>query len=315
MKIIDKYKKLGAPVKASIWFLVCSVLQKGIALLTTPIFTRIMTDQAYGQFTVYNSWYNILFAIATLNFAAGVFSRGLIKNEEDQDTYTSSMVGLSTLCVAIVFIVYLIFHKAVDQFFELSTFLMVLMFIEIWTNSVFQFWSNRERVNYKYLRLIVVTLLYVTICPILSIVFIINAKLELQLHARVLAICIVCLLLFGLLFVEIVIKGRKLYNREYWLHALKFNIPLLPHYLSQILLNQSDKLMISKMCSMEEAAYYSVVYSIAMILLIVNSSISGTMNPWIYKTIKTGEYNRIANVSYIVLFLIAISEGSHHGLL
>ena len=76
MKLLDKYRQISEPVKASVWFLFCSVLQKGIAMLTTPIFTRIMTDAAYGRFTVYNSWYNIFFAIVTLNLAAGVSYEG-----------------------------------------------------------------------------------------------------------------------------------------------------------------------------------------------------------------------------------------------
>ena len=64
--------------------------------------------------------------------------------------------------------------------------------------------------------------------------------------------------------------------------------------------------MIGKMCGTKEAAFYSVAYSIAMVLLIVNTSISGTLNPWIYKTIKAGEHHKIGKVSYIILSLIAV---------
>ena len=92
MKLLENYKEISPPVKASFWFLLCSFLQKGIAMLTTPIFTRIMSEEAYGQFTVYNSWYNIFFAIVSLNFAAGVFTRGLVKNDTDQDAFSSSFI-------------------------------------------------------------------------------------------------------------------------------------------------------------------------------------------------------------------------------
>lgn len=306
MKLLEKYKKISSPVKASFWFLLCSFLQKGIAMLTTPIFTRIMTEEAYGQFTVYNSWYNIFFAIVSLNFAAGVFTRGLVKNDTDQDTYSSSLVGLSTVCVAVGFLIYMLFANVVNSFTELSTFLMVLMFVEIWSCTVYQFWSNKERVNYKYARLVIVTLIYVILRPILSIIFILFFDPSRQVESRALATSIVCLFLFAILFVEIIVKGKKFFHKQYWLHALKFNIPLLPHYLSQILLNQSDKIMIGKMCSATEAAYYSVAYSIAMVLLIINTSITGTLNPWIYKTIKEGQYHRIGKVSYGILVVIAI---------
>jgi len=306
MKLLEKYKQISSPIKASFWFLLCSFLQKGIAILTTPIFTRIMTEEAYGQFTVYNSWYNIFFAIVTLNFAAGVFTRGLVKNEADQDTYSSSLVGLSTVCIAIGFLVYIPFAKSINSFTELSTFLMVMMFVEIWSCTIFQFWSNKERVNYKYIRLVIVTLVYVTLRPILSIIFILSFESNFQVEARALATSIICLILFSILFVELIIKGKSFFNKRYWIHALKFNLPLLPHYLSQIILNQSDKIMIGKMCGATEAAYYSVAYSVATVLLIINTSITGTLNPWIYKEIKSEQYHKIGKISYSILTGIAI---------
>lgn len=308
MKLLEKYKNINSPLKASFWFLLCSFLQKGIAMLTTPIFTRIMTEEAYGQFTVYNSWYNIFFAVVSLNFAAGVFTRGLVKNDTDQDAYSSSLVGLSTVCIAIGFLIYILFSDLINSFTELSTFLMVMMFIEIWGCTIYQFWSNKERVNYKYVRLVIVTLIYVTLRPILSIIFILTFGTGYQVESRALATSAVCLFLFAILFVEIVVKGKKFFHKQYWLHALKFNLPLLPHYLSQIILNQSDKIMIGKMCGTTEAAYYSVAYSIAMVLLIINTSITGTLNPWIYKKIKVEQYHRIGKVSYSILFLIAVSN-------
>ena len=49
-KLLDKYKKIPAPVKAGLWFFICTVLQKGIVFLTVPIFTRLLTTEQYGLF-------------------------------------------------------------------------------------------------------------------------------------------------------------------------------------------------------------------------------------------------------------------------
>lgn len=307
-KLLEKYKYLSSPVKASLWFLVCSFLQKGIAMITTPIFTRIMTEEAYGKFSVYNSWYNIIFVFATLELAAGVYTRGLVKNEEDQEAYSSSLMGLSTVCISICFAIYLIFKNQINSMVDLSTFLMVLMFVEIWANAVFQFWSNKERANFKYKKLVLLTLVYVILRPALSVVFIMNAQSENQVEARILATVIVCVALFGFLYFSMMRKGKRFFDKKYWIYALKFNIPLVPHYLSQILLGQSNKIMIDKLCGSEYAAFYSVAHSLAMVLLVLNSSISGTMNPWIYKTIKAKEYHKIGKASYSVLFLVAAAN-------
>ena len=41
-KLKNKYQELPVQGKATLWFLLCSVLQKGISVLTTPFFTRLM---------------------------------------------------------------------------------------------------------------------------------------------------------------------------------------------------------------------------------------------------------------------------------
>lgn len=305
-KLKKYYCDLHEPVKASLWFLICGFLQKGISMLTTPIFTRIMTDAEYGRFSVYNSWLSILQIIVSLNLAAGVYTRGLVKNEEDQDRFSSSMLGLSTTCILIWSVVYFLFRNAINQWLELNTVLMVAMLLEIWSHAAYQFWSNRERVNYKYKKLVVLTLIYVILRPLLGVLCVLQVDTQHQVEARVLTTVLVNLILFTVLYIAISKKGKQFYNKEYWLYALKFNIPLLPHYLSQMVLNQSDRLMINSICGPTETAYYSVAYTLAMVLLILNNSVSGTMNPWIYKAIKNNETHKIGKVSYGVLGLIAL---------
>lgn len=304
--IISRYKTLQAPVKASLWFLICGFLQKGISMLTTPIFTRIMTDAEYGRFSVYNSWLGIVQIIVSLNLAAGVYTRGLVKNELDQDRFSSSMLGLSTTCILVWSLVYVLLHREINRLLGMPTILMVAMLIETWAHAAYQFWSNRERVHYRYKKLVALTMAYVLLRPLLSVLFVLQAQTQNQMEARVFATVGVNVVLFSGLYFSISRKGKRFFDKQYWGYALKFNIPLLPHYLSQIVLNQSDRLMINRICGPEKAAYYSVAYTIAMVLQIFNNSVSATMNPWIYKSIKKGELDKIGRVSYAVLLLIGL---------
>ena len=105
---MQKYKKVSAPVKASIWFTVCNAIQKGISLLSTPIFTRLLTPEQYGTYTVYQSWYQIISIFATLNLFYGVFNNGMTKFPNDKRTFTSSMQGLSTT-LTVCFFVYILY--------------------------------------------------------------------------------------------------------------------------------------------------------------------------------------------------------------
>lgn len=305
---VKKYHNLASPVKASLWFLVCGFLQKGISMLTTPLFTRVMTEAEYGRYSAYSSWLSIIQIIVSLNLAAGVYTRGLVKNEQDQDRFSSSMLGLSTTCILIWTVIYFCLHNFINQLLNLSTVLMVAMLVEIWASAAYQFWSNRERVNYRYKKLVALTLVYVSIRPLLGVAAIFHADVHHQVEARVISAAAVNLAIFSFLYIAVTRKGKQFFSKQYWLYALKFNIPLVPHYLSQIVLNQSDRLMINGICGASQTAYYSVAYTLASALQILNTSIAGTMNPWIYQSLKKGKSQQIGKYSYYILILIAASN-------
>ena len=56
-KLFEKYRSMSIVTRATIWFLICSIIQKGFAFITTPIFTRIMSTEQYGQYSIYYHYY------------------------------------------------------------------------------------------------------------------------------------------------------------------------------------------------------------------------------------------------------------------
>lgn len=92
----EKYKRMSIPVKASLWYTVCNVINKGIALLSTPIFTRILTEEQYGTFAIFQLWFSILIIFTSLNVFLGGYQKGLILYKNDIKRFTSSQLGLTT---------------------------------------------------------------------------------------------------------------------------------------------------------------------------------------------------------------------------
>ena len=58
--ILKKYKELPVEIKAAFWFLIGTFFQKAMSMVSTPIFTRIMSAEEYGEYNVFNSWFVIL---------------------------------------------------------------------------------------------------------------------------------------------------------------------------------------------------------------------------------------------------------------
>ena len=302
-QINNKYKSLSEPVKASLWFTICGVIQKGISLLTTPIFTRLLTTEQYGVFSVYLSWYDIISVFATLNLFHGAYNNAMTKYPEKKDGITSSMQGLTSTITIALFVVYIAAHQFWNGVFNLRGIFILAMFAELLFLPGYNFWAAKERYDYKYKKLIVATLIIAVMAPLLGIVTVLLT--EYKSEARVLSYVFVQVCVGLVLYVHNLRKGKKFFSAEFWKYSLILNVPLIPHYLSSTILNQADRIMINNMVGTSEAAIYSVAYSVASMMTIITTAIKNTYTPFLYKSLKAKQYDSVKNVSNILTVFIA----------
>lgn len=94
-KILDKIKNVPIGVKAAAVYTLASVFSKGLAIITVPIFTRIMSTSEIGVVNLYNSWNSMLNAVVTLSLTSGGYSAALKEFGKERDQYQSSVLSLS----------------------------------------------------------------------------------------------------------------------------------------------------------------------------------------------------------------------------
>ena len=292
----DKYKRMSKPTKAGLWFTICGFLQRGISFLTTPIFTRILTTEQYGIVSVYNTWVELITILCTLNLFLGGFNNGMRDYKNIRNEYVSAIQGLVTTITAAWIVVYLIGINFWNQLLEMNTYIVILMFLQIVAMAALSLWAARERFEYRYKKLVILTVLNTLIGAVIPIIAIVLAPHDQGADARIISYALSVICVCGCVYVYNFIRGKIFFSKELWKTAFLFNLPLLPHYLSTMVLNHSDRIMIGKMVGSSEAAIYSVAYSAAMILTILATSINQSFAPWIYGEIDRKDYSRIAKV-------------------
>lgn len=301
----EKYKKLSVQTKAALWFAICSVFQKGISFVTVPIFTRIMSPNDYGVYTLYLSWLQIMIIITTLNLHCGIFNNGMTKFEDDRDRYISSMQGITITLTTIVLLVFSVGLYSWSKLLGLAPSIILLMFIELYTVPAFNFWSGKLRFEYRYKILVTFTLVKSVLNPVLGLILVListNKGL-----ARVVSIVTIEGVFCGTLLLKQFIKGKVYFDKKYWKYALTLALPVLPHYLSGVVLNQGDRVMIDKMVGKSAVAFYGVAYSIGMLTQIVSGAIIDSFTPWMYIKIKRKDFDQVKYViNYIMLFVMAV---------
>lgn len=304
---LKKYRSIPIAVKAGMWFVACTMLQKSISFITVPIFTRLMPTAEYGLYSTYLSWYAIFTVFCTMNLQNVVYVNNYVKGGKDKDKEAIPLLSLSFVVTIFLFTLYLLFHRYLDAYIKLPSSLVYLMFIQILFEPPVNFWTQQQRFEYKYLKLVIRTISMVLMNTILGIVFVWLAN-EHHSAARVSSLVLVQIFYGGAFYLYFWKRAKQIFSTRGWKHALKVQLPLLPHSLSLIVLSSSDRIMINNMVGSAEAGIYSVAYSAGYVVNVLKSSIVDALRPWIYRKIKSEDYISIRKtVNIVIIFVMLIT--------
>lgn len=302
-RYLEKYKKISQRKKASLWFVFCSFFQKGVAFITVPIFTRMLSTEDYGVSSLFNTWSTLLVIFATLNLSGGVYTRGLLEFEEKK--FTSSIQALSTFCTLIVAIIIFSIQGPLMKMSGLSIESLVVMILYFFVVAGINLWTVKQRFNYKYKGLVAVTIcntLATTAAGLLAVLFSTQSRGE----AKAIWSTVGAIVIAIPFYIYNFRKGKTLFDKKIWKYALAFNLPLLPHYLSNLILHQSDRIMIGWYSGAASVAFYSLAYSVSSIVKVFTDSINQTLTPWRYQKMETKEYGRINKISISILICVSV---------
>lgn len=289
--------------RASVAYALCSIVQKCISFINMPIFTRLMSTDEYGEMTVYSSWSGIFSIVLTLNLAYGSFSPAMIKYEKDRARYISSIQGIWLVLCVFFLMIYLPFQAFWNDILDLPTLFVLFLILETLSINSINLWSGKKRFDYEYKPVVALTLIMSLANTAVSLAFVLLS--EQKGSARIIG-HVVATLAFGIIIFSLnAIHGKSIFHKEYWKYALGFNVPLLAYYLSQMIFNQSDRLMINHYCGKGKTAIYGVAYTLAMILTFVLNAINNSYVPWLYKKIKEGKEEENAKVANGIALLMA----------
>lgn len=303
-KVKKKYNNLSIIAKASLWFMFCGIIQKGISVLTTPIFTRLLSTTQYGQFSIFNSWLQIFTIITTFRLDFAVFNKGMSKYPNDRDEYTVTMQSGMTILTFAVFCIYLIFRDHINQFTEMNTFVTCLMFLELLFMPAIRVWTLRQRYSYKYVSVVAVTLALALVNASVGVIAVYFS--EEKGYARIFSYVAVEVAFGIVLYIVNLKKGKKIFTYDYIKFAVLFNIPLIPYYFSSYVLTQADRIMIQKMIGLDKVGIYNLAQSVGLLMTIITTSINSALAPWEYQKLAEKKYKDIPRKFYSIMLMVLV---------
>lgn len=308
MKVVRRgfelFHKMSEPQKASLAFVISNILVKGMSFFTLPIFARLLTTSEYGIVATYQTWVSVVAIFTTLTLWGGVFNVGMAKYHDNYKKMISSFQGLATTITVCTWLLAVVCMEYVTKYTGMSSFLVNCMFLEILAQSPYYLWTTEQRYNYKYKKVVVISVLSALANPFLGMVLVINSSHKAE--ARILSGLVISLVLGIIIFGVNHFHGRKFYDRFFWKYGFTFNITLVSHYISTQILNQSDRLMIKGICGDSDAGIYSVAYNFALIVTLITNAINYSMTPYVYKCIQNSQTKKLGEITTKIVLGVAV---------
>lgn len=301
--MMDKYRGMSLPVKASLWFVMCSLFQKGISILTNPIFARIIPTDQMGQVVNFSNWSIIVCIFTTLNLQYGSFNNAQLKYADDRDRYSSSMQGIVSLITAMALIIFFICPEVWRKVFDMSDILIVMMLVEQWAIFSTGLWMGKKRFDFNYKPMVALTMTTSILIPVAGLILV--PRVEEKGFVRIAIMVAVNVVVGVTIFIYNCVKGKSLFVKEYWKFALGFNLPLIPYYLSQTVFNVSDVIMIRKLVDESKSGIYGMVYMYSTVLTFVLNAINEAYTPWYYRKINAKDSTGVKNINRSLMLFVA----------
>lgn len=304
-------KKIPVGFKSAIVYLFATVFTRGLAIITTPIFTRIMSTDQVGMVNLYSSWYSMITVISTLALTSGGFSIALREFNNERDQYVSSVLSLTSIVALAMAILYAMAPSFWNGITGLPTHLMVLLLVGLLVAPARDFWLSRQRFEYRYKLSGAVTVFSAIAASGLAVAAVLYANhfglsdiASIRLFANYFIVYGVALFIW----LSIFFKGRCFYSAKYWKFSLQLSIPLIGYSIASQVLSVSDRLMISKMVGNSAVGIYSTLYTVSSLSLMVWSAINSSFEPYLYQNMENpnSKIKKISMTMLIMYSLVAI---------
>ena len=289
----EKKDRGGKALKSGIWYTVSSISVRAVLIITTPLFTRLMTTEDYGISATFTTWFTLLNVICSLNLWYAI-GRAKIDFPGKLEEFVGAIQLLAFLFTVVVGIVVFPFQKTAIKFLELPKSLVIALFIYLLAYPGVQFTQAKFKYLYNYKGNIAITI-YTTISTVLlSLFFVLVLPNNMALGKAMGAVVSTAIFSSVVWFSSIRKKIIKI-NFTYWKYALIISVPLILNSISLNILAQSDRIFITKFNGTHYTAIYSLAYSYAVLINIVLNAINEAWLPWFHDSLNDNMVREIRN--------------------
>ena len=292
-------------LRSGIGYTIGNIFIKGINFLTLPIFSRLLSQEEFGVYNVFVSYDTMLFVIMGMALHSSIQSANLeFRGQINRYTSSISLIYLGNLVLFLA--IAALFHQQLSQFLDLPPLAILMLVLGSFSSALVTLYNCRISLDYAYKKYLLVSACTSISNVGISLLLILSVFREDKAMGRIVGSIAPLFIIAIIILLSFYRKERPRPSKTYWRFGIKYSLPIIPHGISQILLNQFGRIMIRDMVSDAAAGIYSLAGNIKLVLTIITDSIATAWNTWFYTNMDKGDRKAIQKraVQLMGLFFI-----------
>lgn len=300
--------KTALVLKVGFWYVASTFLAKSLSFITTPLFSRMMSTQDYGEFSNFANWFTTLFIITSFEMF-NTLPRAYYDFKDDYDQYSSSITIASCGMAFGFYILFIICGKWLYNVVSIPSQYIHIMCIALMVQAGKQIFLTKERTMYRYKSVAAITLINFIIPTLIAVFFVWILPERFKLDGRIYGTYIPITLIDLGCTVYLIWKG-KCFRFHYIKYAFKLSLPLFVHYFTTYLLASTNVIITKSVLGAKMAALVSIAISVIQILTVLFESMTGAVTTWVMDNLNQKNEKKLYHDSlYYIVGLAIVAFG------
>lgn len=304
---MNKEKPIGLnknALKSGSTYMFSNILIKSSAIITAPIFTRLLSTSDYGIASNFAAWLNIGSVVLGLGLTYSI-GNAYMDFPNKLNKYLASIQTLGSIVSVSFLLLAIFFRTQLAEIMELNEDLVVLMFVYILIFPSFVFAQENFKFTLEYKQNVFISI-FNTLGSILFCFLFIYIFSNQRYYGRIVGLIFPVFIMGSFFFIKIIRNGWSKQIYKYWKYALKISLPMIPHALAMVVLSQLDRIMIINLCGSSDAGLYSFGLTYASLALIFSNAVMQAYIPWLYVSYQGEDFKAIKNSNNIICLIMCV---------
>ena len=277
-----------------------TILIRAVDLISIPIFTRLMDAASYGRVSVFTTYVQVFMVILGLDFHAGV-DRATQEYKEKKNEFYSVTLFFTMLWSAVLILIFNVFPALTGRLLAMNQYEFNIMLVYSYAYFIVHYKSMQYIYNMMYIKNLLMSIAVACGNLILSVIFILSFLQDDKFLGRILGAMIPTVIIAIVILCNTFKNSKVLVKKEYLKYALSFSVPLIPHTLANMILANSDRIMIQSMIGDSQSGIYSVAYTVGLMMHVVSEGLNNVWKPLLFRRMEKGKKQLIKRQARIYL--------------